>query len=57
MTSNIGASTISKNQTLGFSVGDDGLSYDEMRTDHGRAEEGLPTELLNPIDEVIVFHS
>src|SRR3712207_8373571 len=32
MTSNIGAGTISKNQSLGFSLGDEsGLSYDEMK--------------------------
>ena len=32
MTSNLGAARISKNQTLGFSLGDEqGLSYDEMK--------------------------
>jgi hypothetical protein len=33
MTSNIGAASISKNQSLGFSISDDsGLSYDDMGT-------------------------
>ncbi|HEY8843284.1 MAG TPA: ATP-dependent Clp protease ATP-binding subunit [Gaiellaceae bacterium] len=58
MTSNIGASTISKNQTLGFSVGDDsGLSYDDMKDRiMGELKKVFRPELLNRIDEVIVFH-
>jgi ATP-dependent Clp protease ATP-binding subunit ClpC len=58
MTSNIGAATISKNQTLGFSVGDDsGLSYDEMKDRiMGELKRVFRPELLNRIDEVIVFH-
>ena len=58
MTSNIGAGTISKNQTLGFSIGDDtGLSYDEMKTRiMGELKKVFRPELLNRIDEVIVFH-
>ena len=58
MTSNIGAATISKNQTLGFSVGDEqGLSYDEMKTRiTGELKKVFRPELLNRIDEVIVFH-
>jgi ATP-dependent Clp protease ATP-binding subunit ClpC len=58
MTSNIGAGTISKNQTLGFSVGDDtGLSYDEMKDRiMGELKKVFRPELLNRIDEVIVFH-
>jgi ATP-dependent Clp protease ATP-binding subunit ClpC len=58
MTSNIGASTISKNQTLGFSIGDDtGLSYDEMKERiMGELKKVFRPELLNRIDEVIVFH-
>jgi ATP-dependent Clp protease ATP-binding subunit ClpC len=58
MTSNIGAGQISKNQTLGFSFGDQGgLSYEDMK---GRVMSELKKvfrpELLNRIDEVIVFH-
>jgi ATP-dependent Clp protease ATP-binding subunit ClpC len=58
MTSNIGAATISKNQSLGFSVGDDtGLSYDEMKDRiMGELKKVFRPELLNRIDEVIVFH-
>ncbi len=58
MTSNLGAAQISKNQSLGFSTSDDaGLSYDDMK---GRVTSELKKvfrpELLNRIDEVIVFH-
>jgi len=58
MTSNIGASTISKNQTLGFSIGDDsGLSYEQMKDRiMGELKKVFRPELLNRIDEVIVFH-
>jgi ATP-dependent Clp protease ATP-binding subunit ClpC len=58
MTSNIGASTISKNQSLGFSIGDEtGLSYDEMKSRiMGELKKVFRPELLNRIDEVIVFH-
>ena len=58
MTSNIGAAPISKNQSLGFSIGDDsGLSYDDMK-DRVMSElkKVFRPELLNRIDEVIVFH-
>jgi ATP-dependent Clp protease ATP-binding subunit ClpC len=58
MTSNIGAAQISKNQGLGFSLGDEGgLSYEDMK---GRVMSELKKvfrpELLNRIDEIIVFH-
>jgi len=58
MTSNIGASAISKNQALGFSMGDDtGLSYEDMKTRvMGELKKVFRPELLNRIDEVIVFH-
>ncbi len=58
MTSNIGAATISKNQSLGFSVGDEtGLSYEEMKDRiMGELKKVFRPELLNRIDEVIVFH-
>jgi ATP-dependent Clp protease ATP-binding subunit ClpC len=58
MTSNIGAASISKNQALGFSIGDDsGLSYEDMK-DRVMSElrKVFRPELLNRIDEVIVFH-
>ena len=58
MTSNLGAAQISKNQTLGFSIGDEeGLSYDEMRERvMSELKKVFRPELLNRIDEVIVFH-
>jgi ATP-dependent Clp protease ATP-binding subunit ClpC len=58
MTSNIGAATISKNQALGFTVADEtGLSYDEMKNRiMGELKKVFRPELLNRIDEVIVFH-
>src|SRR6187399_2456385 len=58
MTSNIGAAQISKNQSLGFSIGDEhGLSYEEMKSRvTGELRKVFRPELLNRIDEVIVFH-
>jgi ATP-dependent Clp protease ATP-binding subunit ClpC len=58
MTSNIGASSISKNQGFGFSVGEEGgLSYDEMKSRvMGELKKVFRPELLNRIDEIIVFH-
>ena len=58
MTSNIGASSISKNQSLGFSIGDDsGLSYDDMKERvMSELKKVFRPGLLNRIDEVIVFH-
>ncbi|MFN2470943.1 MAG: ATP-dependent Clp protease ATP-binding subunit, partial [Gaiellaceae bacterium] len=58
MTSNIGAAQISKNQSLGFTVGDEsGLSYDDMK-DRVMSElkKVFRPELVNRIDEIIVFH-
>ena len=58
MTSNIGAASISKNQSLGFTVGDEsGLSYEDMKSRvMGELKKIFRPELLNRIDEVIVFH-
>ena len=58
MTSNIGAAQISKNQTLGFSVGDEqGLSYEDMKSRvMSELKRVFRPELLNRIDEIIVFH-
>jgi len=58
MTSNIGAAQISKNQSLGFGIGDEeGLSYDDMKTKvMSELKKVFRPELLNRIDEVIVFH-
>ena len=58
MTSNIGAATISRNTPLGFSVSDEtGLSYDDMKSRiMGELRRVFRPELINRIDEVIVFH-
>jgi len=57
MTSNVGAQTINKTKSLGFGSDEGGLSYKEMK---GRVTSELRKifrpELLNRIDEVIVFH-
>ena len=58
MTSNIGASTISKGQTLGFGepVEEGGLDYEEMKTRvTGELKKMFKPEFLNRVDEVIVF--
>jgi ATP-dependent Clp protease ATP-binding subunit ClpC len=58
MTSNIGAASISKNQSLGFSIGDEsGLTYEDMKNRvMGDLKKVFRPELLNRIDETIVFH-
>ncbi len=59
MTSNIGASTIAKNQALGFAPAEDegGLSYEDMKSRiMTELKKVFRPELLNRIDEVIVFH-
>ena len=58
MTSNIGAASISKNQSLGFAIGDEsGLSYEDMKGRvMGELKKVFRPELLNRIDEIIVFH-
>jgi ATP-dependent Clp protease ATP-binding subunit ClpC len=57
MTSNIGAAQISKNQSLGFTLGDEtGLTYDMKGRVMGELKKVFRPELLNRIDEIIVFH-
>jgi ATP-dependent Clp protease ATP-binding subunit ClpC len=58
MTSNIGAASISKNLSLGFNVGEEqGLSYEDMKNRvMGELKKVFRPELLNRIDEIIVFH-
>jgi ATP-dependent Clp protease ATP-binding subunit ClpC len=58
MTSNIGASQINKNTTLGFTVeeSETGVSYEDMKNKiMGELRKVFRPELLNRIDEVIVF--
>jgi ATP-dependent Clp protease ATP-binding subunit ClpC len=58
MTSNIGAAQISKNQGLGFQIGDEqGLTYEDMKSRvMGELKKVFRPELLNRIDETMVFH-
>ncbi|MCX8033145.1 MAG: ATP-dependent Clp protease ATP-binding subunit [Thermoleophilia bacterium] len=58
MTSNIGASTISKGQVVGFGepVKDGGLDYEEMKARvTSELKNVFRPEFLNRVDEVIVF--
>lgn len=59
MTSNIGASTISKGQVMGFTerAEEGGLEYQEMKDRvTGELKNVFRPEFLNRLDEVIVFH-
>ncbi|CAN5905548.1 ATP-dependent Clp protease ATP-binding subunit [soil metagenome] len=57
MTSNVGAQTINKTKSLGFGTDDEGLSYKEMKARvQGELRKIFRPELLNRIDETIVFH-
>ncbi|HLC21324.1 MAG TPA: ATP-dependent Clp protease ATP-binding subunit [Candidatus Methylomirabilis sp.] len=58
MTSNIGARQIGLHTTLGFAKGgDEAVTYDKMKeTILGELKKVFNPELLNRIDEVIVFH-
>jgi ATP-dependent Clp protease ATP-binding subunit ClpC len=58
MTSNIGAAQISKNVGIGFSIGEEsGLSYEDMKNRvMSELKKVFRPELLNRIDEIIVFH-
>jgi ATP-dependent Clp protease ATP-binding subunit ClpC len=59
MTSNIGASEISRQFNIGFSTSEDetGISYEDMKNRiMGELKKVFRPEFLNRIDEVIVFH-
>ncbi len=59
MTSNIGAATISRSTPLGFSIAEDGggMNYEEMkRRIMSELKQVFRPELINRIDEIIVFH-
>lgn len=59
MTSNVGADTIKKNSTLGFTASHDaGKDYNNMKDKvMGELKKSFRPEFLNRIDEIIVFHS
>jgi ATP-dependent Clp protease ATP-binding subunit ClpC len=59
MTSNLGASEISKNTGIGFTVGDEagGMTYDDMKNRvMGELKKAFRPEFLNRLDDVVVFH-
>jgi ATP-dependent Clp protease ATP-binding subunit ClpC len=57
MTSNVGAQTINKTKSLGFGGSEEGLSYKEMKARvTSELRKIFRPELLNRIDEIIVFH-
>ena len=58
MTSNVGATLLKKQNTMGFGAPDEGnvKGYDKMvETIQGRLKETFRPEFLNRIDEIIVF--
>ena len=58
MTSNVGATLLKKQNTMGFGAPDEGNAkgYDKMvETIQGRLKETFRPEFLNRIDEIIVF--
>src|SRR5207237_3993072 len=58
MTSNVGAETIRKNSTLGFSPISDETSYEKMREQiMEEAKRLLRPKFLNRLDDIIVFRS
>jgi ATP-dependent Clp protease ATP-binding subunit ClpC len=58
MTSNVGAETIKKNSTMGFSPINDQNSYEKMREKiMDEAKRQFRPEFLNRLDDIIVFRS
>src|SRR6266496_4248305 len=58
LTSNVGAETIKKNSTLGFSPISDQNSYEKMRDKiMDEAKRQFRPEFLNRLDDIIVFRS
>ncbi|MGN7471797.1 ATP-dependent Clp protease ATP-binding subunit [Brevibacillus sp. SAFN-007a] len=58
MTSNVGASMIKKNTTLGFTTNETEKKYQDMKDKvMDELKKSFRPEFLNRIDEVIVFHS
>ncbi|MBI3870134.1 MAG: ATP-dependent Clp protease ATP-binding subunit [Verrucomicrobia bacterium] len=57
LTSNVGAETIKKNNTLGFAPSSDEGSYEKMREKiMEEAKKAFRPEFLNRLDDIIVFH-
>ncbi|MTK10975.1 MAG: ATP-dependent Clp protease ATP-binding subunit [Clostridiaceae bacterium] len=60
MTSNVGASTIKKQKSMGFAFGDEGViqnEYEKMKENiMEELRRSFRPEFLNRIDDIIVFH-
>jgi len=57
MTSNVGASELKKQSTLGFRAADEGQAFEDMKDKlFAELKRTFRPEFLNRIDEVIVFH-
>lgn len=58
MTSNVGASTLRKNKTLGFTIDAADNQYKDMKDKvMSELKNSFRPEFLNRVDEIIVFHS
>ncbi|MFC0525683.1 ATP-dependent protease ATP-binding subunit ClpC [Pontibacillus salicampi] len=58
MTSNVGATELKRNKYVGFSMGDSGQDYKDMKSKvMDEMKRTFRPEFLNRIDEIIVFHS
>ena len=58
LTSNVGAETIRKQSSIGFSASSDETNYEKMRDNiMDEAKRAFRPEFLNRLDDIIVFHS
>jgi ATP-dependent Clp protease ATP-binding subunit ClpC len=58
LTSNVGAETVRKNSTIGFTVGSEEQNYEKMREKiMDEAKRAFRPEFLNRLDDIIVFNS
>ncbi|WP_042225439.1 ATP-dependent protease ATP-binding subunit ClpC [Oceanobacillus manasiensis] len=58
MTSNVGASELKRSKNLGFTLGEAGQDYKDMKAKvTEEMKKAFRPEFLNRIDEMIVFHS
>ncbi|HVM32557.1 MAG TPA: ATP-dependent Clp protease ATP-binding subunit [bacterium] len=57
MTSNLGAREIGTVKTLGFSSGEEEISFESMKTKiHNELKKAFNPEFLNRVDDIIIFH-
>jgi ATP-dependent Clp protease ATP-binding subunit ClpC len=58
LTSNVGAETVRKNSTIGFTTGTEEQNYEKMREKiMDEAKRAFRPEFLNRLDDIIVFNS